>query len=85
MAEGVPNVYILEGGINNWLALFGHEEFVTSGQLAALSDDTLRYDFPAAVGSRHPAADPEDEHYELIFVPKVQLELKRAPSSGGCG
>ncbi|KAA3646498.1 MAG: sulfurtransferase [Chloroflexi bacterium] len=85
VAEGVPNVYILEGGINNWLSIFGHEEFASSGQLSALSDDTLHYDFPAAVGARHPAADPEADHYNLIFVPKVELELKRAPSGGGCG
>ena len=26
MAESVPNVYILEGGINNWIAIFGEEE-----------------------------------------------------------
>ena len=26
MAESVPNVYILEGGINNWIAMFGDDD-----------------------------------------------------------
>ncbi len=26
VAESVPNVYILEGGINNWLTVFGHDD-----------------------------------------------------------
>jgi rhodanese-related sulfurtransferase len=26
VAESVPNVYILEGGLNNWLTVFGHDD-----------------------------------------------------------
>jgi len=85
VAEGVPNVYILQGGINNWLSLFGYVEFANAGRLAALSEDTFNYEFEAAVGARHPAADPEADLFELFFVPKVELEIKRGPSAGGCG
>jgi rhodanese-related sulfurtransferase len=34
MAESVPNLYILEGGINNWLNTFSDETFRTSYGLA---------------------------------------------------
>ncbi len=87
VAESVPNVYILEGGINNWLDTFATEfEGAFCGQVKVASNDELRYDFSAALGSGCPAAHPEVEHYEhLEFVPKIKLELKRAPSSGGCG
>ena len=41
--------------------------------------------FDAAIGSRHPAAEPNPHAFEVEFEPKVKLELKRAPTSGGCG
>ena len=36
VAEAVPNVYILEGGINNWIAQFADENALT---IFALVDD----------------------------------------------
>jgi rhodanese-related sulfurtransferase len=87
VAESVPNVYILDGGINNWLDNFAtefEEEFC--GQLKSANNDELRYEFTAALGSDCPAAYPELDHYEdLEYTPKIKLELKRAPTSGGCG
>jgi rhodanese-related sulfurtransferase len=83
VAESVPNIYILEGGINGWLAQFGDELAVVSN--IPSGSDQLVYDFPAAIGDRHPAAEPDPHRYELDYVPKVELELKRAPTSGGCG
>jgi len=87
VAESVPNVYILDGGINNWLDTFATEfESEFCGQVKTAGNDDLRYDFTAALGSGCPAAFPAIEHYEdLEFVPKIKMELKRAPTSGGCG
>jgi rhodanese-related sulfurtransferase len=87
VAESVPNVYILEGGINNWLDTFATEfEDAFCGQVKVASNDELRYDFTSALGSGCPAAYPKIEHYEhLEYMPKIKLEIKRAPSSGGCG
>lgn len=85
VAEAVPNVYILEGGINNWLATFGTESFLAEHPPAPGSDDTLLYTFNAALGSRYAVAEPDPHLYELEYTPKVQMELKRAPSGGGCG
>ncbi len=84
VAEAVPNVYILEGGINNWIALFGDDN-LTKGFNAGAGNDELCYIFDSAIGDRYPASEPDPEAYELEFTPKVQLELKRAPTSGGCG
>jgi rhodanese-related sulfurtransferase len=85
VAESVPNAYILAGGINNWLDTFTDDVFKQEHALARQSDDVLRYAFPAALGARYPAAEPNPKAFSLIFTPKVELEEKRAPTSGGCG
>ena len=88
VAESVPNVYILEGGINNWLATFAteFEEEFCAGEKEIVADEELRFQFTSALGSSCPAAYPEPEHYEhLEYESKIKMELKRAPSGGGCG
>jgi rhodanese-related sulfurtransferase len=84
VAESVPNVYILEGGINNWIALFGDDD-LTKNFNAGAGDDQLCYIFDSALGSRYSAAEPDPEAHELTYTPKVQLQVKRGPTSGGCG
>ena len=84
VAESVPNVYILEGGINNWIALFGDDD-LTKNFVAGAGDDQLCYIFDSALGSRYAAAEPDPEAHELTYTPKVQLQIKRGPTSGGCG
>jgi len=84
VAESVPNVYILEGGVNDWIAIFATEDNRIH-PLATSPDDTLRYEFAAALGSAFAAADPHINEFKLEFTPKIKLELKRGPTSGGCG
>jgi rhodanese-related sulfurtransferase len=84
MAESVPNVYILEGGVNNWIELFGDDD-LTRGFNVGAGDDELCYIFDTAVGDRYAAAGPDPNAYQLEYTPKVELELKRAPTTGGCG
>lgn len=81
-AEAVPNVYILEGGINGWLAQFDAGDLTP---LAVTGDDVLRYGAPAALGARWGASNPDPRLYELPYTPKIKLDRKRAPTSGGCG
>ncbi|HET9914492.1 MAG TPA: YeeE/YedE thiosulfate transporter family protein [Anaerolineales bacterium] len=84
VASSVPNVYILEGGINNWIAFFGKEENFES--VSSVGEDQLDYVFPAALGSKYESCDPNPAHYEeLEFEAKIKLELKRDKSGGGCG
>jgi hypothetical protein len=85
VAESVPNVYILEGGINNWLITFADETFVTDNQIVSHADDALAFGFPSALGSRYAAANPNPEAFELEYESRVQLQIKRGPASGGCG
>ncbi len=83
--DGVPNVYILEGGINNWIAFFGTEEDALRPNPNA-GDDELGYFFPAALGSRYESCSPDPIEYEnMEFVEKIKLQLKRDKSGGGCG
>ena len=85
-AASVPNVYILEGGINNWLATFGSEEpAITPLASEQLNNDSLRYMFESALGERYECADPNPHEYDLEFDPKIKLQLKRDKSGGGCG
>jgi hypothetical protein len=84
VASSVPNVYILEGGINNWITFFGENE--DFGSASTAGEDQLDYVFPAALGSKYESCDPNPAHYEeLEFEAKIKLELKRDKSGGGCG
>jgi len=84
-AESVPNVYILEGGINRWLDTYASEDFRENNRIHLRELEQLAYRFDAATGSRHVAAEPNPDFLDLKYEPKVILELKRAPVSGGCG
>jgi rhodanese-related sulfurtransferase len=84
-AESLPNVYILEGGVNNWIRTYGDQAFVSERLMRNRGNDQPAYRFDAALGARHPAAEPNPYAFEIEFEPKVKLELKRAPTSGGCG
>jgi hypothetical protein len=86
VAESVANVYILEGGVNNWIAFFGAEDPNIEGKLPNPGTDQLAYIFPAALGDRYKCSAPSPiEFEELEFEPKIQLQLKRDKSGGGCG
>ncbi len=83
-ASTVPNVYILDGGINNWIAFFGKDEGFQSA--SAVGTDKMGYIFPAALGSKYESCDPNPQAYEeLEFEAKIKLQLKRDKSGGGCG
>jgi rhodanese-related sulfurtransferase len=84
-AESVPNVYILGGGLNAWIATFSDAEFAADHPRREAGDDELGYQFAAALGDRYPVAYPDPEKFDLDFEPKVTLSTRRGPSGGGCG
>ena len=86
-ASAVPNVYILEGGVNNWIRVFGQDdETLAARPKPEAGDDELAYTFPVALGSRYESCSPSPVEYEnLEFVAKIKLQLKRDKSGGGCG
>jgi rhodanese-related sulfurtransferase/uncharacterized membrane protein (DUF485 family) len=84
-AESVPNAYVLEGGINQWISTFGQDESEIIQVSSPSGDDSLCFAFPAALGDRFAAAEPNPHAWELEFTPKVKLQIKRDKSGGGCG
>ncbi len=85
VASRVQNVYILEGGINRWIATFGAGDPALK-PLAGASDDQLRYAFTAALGDRYKSCAPRPmDHEKLDFQARIVLQLKRDKSGGGCG
>ena len=85
VGSSVQNVYILEGGVNNWIAFFGKDDKALQPAPNA-GDDQLGYIFPAALGNRYESCSPDPIEYEkLEFEAKIVLQLKRDKSGGGCG
>jgi rhodanese-related sulfurtransferase len=85
VASGVQNVYILEGGVNQWIATFGAKDAALK-PLATAGADQLRYAFSAALGDRYKSCSPNPIEYEhLDFQSRIVLQLKRDKSGGGCG
>ena len=82
-----PNAYILEGGLNHWLDVYGvaKDEEGCHGRANRMPDGKLRHPFKLALGDRHAASRP-DEHYtpHREYRPKVKL-LKKIVKSRGCG
>jgi hypothetical protein len=79
-------VYILEGGINNWIAFFGADDEQPLQPALNPAPDQLAYIFPAALGDRYESCSPSPIEWEnLEFEEKIKLELKRDKSGGGCG
>ncbi len=79
-AQAVPNVYILSGGINNWLDTFAtpyKEGFCDD--LKSADVEELPYEFDASLSSNCPATYPDHDKSELEFEKKIKLDLKRAP------
>lgn len=95
VAGGAPNVYVLEGGLNNWLDTFGHagcEVACADGAAPAgasqpigAAADRLRHRFAHALGSAQSGANPDAFAEKLPpFTPKVKLETRKK-LGGGCG
>ncbi len=85
VGSSVQNLYILEGGVNKWIAFFGKDDTALQPAPNA-GDDQLGYVFPAALGSRYESCSPDPQEYETLeFEAKIKLQLKRDKSGGGCG
>lgn len=84
--EGVPNVYILEGGINRWISVFGENDPKIHPIPNMVDKDILGFSFDAALGDRYESANPKPHDWTTLeFTPRIQLKLQRGPSGGGCG
>jgi hypothetical protein len=85
VGSSVQNAYILEGGVNNWIAFFGKDDKALQ-PAPNVGDDQLGYTIPAALGHRYESCDPNPQEYETLeFEARIILQLKRDKSGGGCG
>ena len=84
-AESVQNVYILEGGINQWISVFGGSETGIVAIQEPVPADQFRFNFESALGDRYESCAPAPHEWELEYTPKIELQLQRSPSGGGCG
>lgn len=85
VAESVPNVYILEGGLNYWLDTFTLPGEERVELIPHTGEDLMHHEFEWAIGEKYSAADPDPELFELEYIPKVKLEIKTGPLGSGCG
>ena len=81
VANNVINTYILEGGMNEWLEIFGED----ADPKPTAYPDQLAFTFTAALGGRCVASDPQSDDFELIYEPKVVIAGPAAVVGGGCG
>ncbi len=85
VASGVPNVYVLEGGLNRWIETFGQDDGLPPAD-PRLGPDRLHHAFTSALGDRYKSCAPNPLHHEeLKFTPRIVLQVKRDKSGGGCG
>ncbi|TFH37134.1 MAG: sulfurtransferase [Anaerolineales bacterium] len=85
LAQSVPNVYILDGGINEWLRIFASDDPRIQPIPGPVPDDSLAFTFEAALGAAYHCAEPDPDLYDLEYEERLKLELKRGPTGGGCG
>ena len=87
-AQGVFNLYILEGGINRWLELFPPDPAIAVRNVNAAGDDPLKFAFTRSVGAGVKSANPRKEMESLLknmrFTKKVKIRRKNLVT-GGCG
>jgi rhodanese-related sulfurtransferase len=81
IANDVINSYILEGGVNEWLDIFGED----ADPKPVNYPDQLAFTFTSAIGDRCIASDPDHHEFELEYEPKVKIAAAGAVVGGGCG
>jgi rhodanese-related sulfurtransferase len=77
-AHGVPNLYVIEGGVNRWLALYPVADCVATRRPDPPADE-LGFRFAYATGSRLPPAWPELETSQEFRSP---CEIAHTSPSG---
>ncbi|HYD42753.1 MAG TPA: rhodanese-like domain-containing protein [Anaeromyxobacter sp.] len=68
VSRGVPNVYVLEGGVNGWLELYPAPPCVAKPE-PGVAEGALAWRFAYATGDRLPSARPELVRSRSFQVP----------------
>lgn len=86
--QGVPQLYILAGGVNFWLDIYGAHprEDAATAHVEPGGPDTFRHSFDLALGAAQLGADPDPAHTPTReYQAKVELSQPGRKKSGGCG
>jgi hypothetical protein len=83
-AQGVANLYVIEGGINRWLELYPVPACVAE-PVPPGTTDALAYRFSYAVGQSLPAAWPEVPSSRSFHSPCVDAAVHAAPAGSHAG
>lgn len=90
-AQGVMNVYILDGGINRWLKIFPLKPGIATPITveSKADNDVLDYRFTKSVGdtiliASNPFTEKKPSDFGLQFERKVKMKKKKV-ITGGCG
>jgi rhodanese-related sulfurtransferase len=84
-ALGAPNLYVVEGGLNNWLELYAPPACVaTADRRDTLAPDALAWRFGYASGDALPAAWPELPFSRAFRVPCAE-PVSGEPEHGARG
>lgn len=88
MALAKPNAYILEGGLNHWLNIYGvpADEVKGHGKTSLDNPDgRLRHRFKRALGARHGASRPDEHHAPQRKYSSKVILLDKIARAVGCG
>jgi len=88
MALAEPNAYILEGGLNHWLNIYGvpADEVKGHGKASLVNpDERLRHRFKRALGARHGASRPDEHHAPQREYSSKVILLTKISKAVGCG
>jgi rhodanese-related sulfurtransferase len=81
-AQGVGNLYVLEGGVNRWLALYPPPACAARPVAAAASGDAPAWRFAYATGANLPSARPEVPTLHSFHIPCEPATAGEAPHDG---
>lgn len=90
-AQGILNLYILDGGVNHWLKVFPLDPTIAKPTQTTPQNEQLNYIFTKAIGSTTPTSNPGTENgihqlkqQNITYTRKVKIQKKKV-LSGGCG
>ena len=86
---GVKNLYVLRGGVNFWLDVYGRK-YDPSDDINAIkpasANGRFRHEFSSALGDRQPGSEPDPHAFpDRKYIQKVKSIGGAVRKSGGCG
>ncbi len=64
--QDIQNLYVIEGGINNWLKIYPPDPCIATPKEKTSNDEELAYNFKYAVGDHSYSAHPDNFRQEYI-------------------